>query len=198
MKVRIKEDGKKKEFNLIEKWEDVTLDRWVKLISHKGKTKSADARVTIEALSNIPATVLDKLELAHIVVILNSLATMQKSENSSLREIIEIEGKEYGFHPDLDGITLGEFADLETYMQDMEKNLPEIMAILFRPIVAKEGDYYQIEAYDGEIKLRAEVMRKISAEKVQDALVFFYNFGEILLPTMASSSIKVHLETIKQ
>ena len=198
MKVRIKEDGKKKEFNLIEKWEDVTLDRWVKLISHKGKTKSADARVTIEALSNIPATVLDKLELAHIVVILNSLATMQKSENSSLREIIEIEGKEYGFHPDLDGITLGEFADLETYMQDMEKNLPEIMAILFRPIVAKEGDYYQIEAYDGEIKLRAEVMRKISAEKVQDALVFVYNFGEILLPTMASSSIKVHLETIKQ
>lgn len=198
MKVRIKQDGKKKEFNLIKKWEDVTLDRWVKLISHKGKTKSADARVTIEALSDIPATVIDKLDLATIVVILNSLATMQKSENSSLREIIEIEGKEYGFHPDLDSITLGEFADLETYMQDMEKNLPEIMAVLFRPIVAKEGDYYQIEAYDGEIKLRAEVMRKISAEKVQDALVFFYNFGEILLLNMASSSIKLHRETIQR
>ena len=198
MKVRIKQDGKKKEFNLIKKWEDVTLDRWVKLINHKGKTKSADARVTIEALSDIPATVIDKLDLATIVVILNSLATMQKSENSSLREIIEIEGKEYGFHPDLDSITLGEFADLETYMQDMEKNLPEIMAVLFRPIVAKEGDYYQIEAYDGEIKLRAEVMRKISAEKVQDALVFFYNFGEILLLNMASSSIKLHRETIQR
>ena len=198
MKVRIKQDGKKKEFNLIKKWEDVTLDRWVKLISHKGKTKSADARVTIEALSDIPATVIDKLDLATIVVILNSLATMQKSENSSLREIIEIEGKEYGYHPDLDSITLGEFADLETYMQDMEKNLPEIMAVLFRPIVAKEGDYYQIEAYDGEIKLRAEVMRKISAEKVQDALVFFYNFGEILLLNMASSSIKLHRETIQR
>ena len=55
------------------------------------------------------------------------------------------------------------------------------MAILFRPIVAKENDVYDIEAYDGKIKIRAEAMKKMSASQVQSALVFFYALGMILL-----------------
>ena len=34
---------------------------------------------------------------------------------------------EYGFHPDLDSITLGEYADIETFIKNgIEKNLPEL------------------------------------------------------------------------
>ena len=123
---------------------------------------------------------------------------MQQNENSSLKQIIEIDGKEYGFHPDLDSLTLGEYADLDTYLKDIENNMPEIMAILYRPVTNKKDTFYQIEPYDGDIKLRTEIMRGLQAEKVQDALVFFYNFGAILLPILLSSLTKELREMIMQ
>ena len=64
--------------------------------------------------------------------------------------------------------------DIETFIkQDIEKNLPEVMAILYRPIVEEKNKVYTIQAYDGNIAIRAEEMRKMSAEQVQSALVFF-------------------------
>ena len=88
--------------------------------------------------------------------------------------------------------------DLETFISDIENKMPEIMAILFRPVVEKHNDYYKIEAYDGDIKLRAEKMRNITADKVQDALVFFYNFAGVFLPTMLSCLTNHIRETKKQ
>jgi len=198
MKVRIKEKGKKKVYNVINNWNDVTLDRWVKLLAIKNVSKTKEARETILALSDIPNKLLDKLEITHIALIMQELSKMQKDSDSSLREIIVIDGVEYGFHPDLDSITLGEFADLETYVADIENKMPEIMAILFRPVIDKHNDYYKIEAYDGNIKLRAEIMRNITANKVHDALVFFYNFAGVFLPTMLSCLTNHIRETKKQ
>ena len=95
--------------------------------------------------------------------------------------IIKIEGVEYGFHPDLDSITLGEYADIETFIKNgIEKHLPELMAVLYRPIKEKKNDIYIIDAYDGNIRLRTEEMKKMSAQQVQSALVFFYTLGKEL------------------
>ena len=69
---------------------------------------------------------------------------------------------------------------------DVEKHLPEIMAILYRPIVEEQNDIYTIKAYDGDISIRAEQMKKMSAEQVQSALVFFYTLGNELLLTLPS------------
>ena len=54
------------------------------------------------------------------------------------------------------------------------------MAVLYRPIKEKKNDIYIIDAYDGNIRLRTEEMKKMSAEQVQSALVFFYHFGKEL------------------
>lgn len=198
MKVQIKQKGKKKSYNVIDKWSDVTLEKWAKLIAIKGFSKVKEAKETILALSDIPEKVLNKLEVYHIAAILQGLSSMQKEETTCLRETIEIEGVEYGFHPDLEQMTLGEFVDLETYIQDIQNNMPEIMAILFRPVTDKSVNYYNIEAYDGKIKKRAEIMKNIPAEKVQDALVFFYNFGSILLTILLSSLTQDIAATKKQ
>ena len=104
-----------------------------------------------------------------------------------MKRIIEIDGKEYGFHPKLDDITLGEWADIETFIKNgLEKHLPELMAILYRPVLEKKNDIYTIEAYDGDISIRSEEMKKMSAEQVQSALVFFYNFVSELLKILLS------------
>ena len=202
MKVKIKKKGKVKQFKLISKWEDVTLEKWLKLIDfHKG-SKSEEALNTIAELSNIPKELINQLELRDVALMMSKLAELQAEENSSLKRVIEIDGKRYGFHPDLDSITLGEYADLEQFIKmGVEKHLPEVMAILYRPIVEEKENVYTIEAYDGNISIRAEEMRKMSAEQVQSALVFFYLFASKLSVIMQLSltaqlkEMKMQLQT---
>ena len=181
MKVKVKKKGKVKEFKLISSWKDVTLEKWLKLIDFATGTKTEEATETIAALSNIPKQLVKELALSDVAVIMSRIAELQQKQDTKLKKIIEIDGIEYGFHPDLDSITLGEYADLETFIKGgIEKNLPEVMAVLYRPIKEKKNDIYIIDAYDGNIRLRTEEMKKMSAEQVQSALVFFYNLGKEL------------------
>jgi extradiol dioxygenase family protein len=65
------------------------------------------------------------------------------------------------------------------------------MAVLYSPIKLKKNDIYIIEPYDGDIRLRAEEMKQMSATQVHSALVFFYHFGSVLLTTLQLSLIEV-------
>ena len=187
MKVKIKKDGKTKQYNLISKWSDVTLESWIKLIDAETGSKTKEAEETIAALSDIPKQLVKELSIRDVAVIMGKIGELQSEQDSKLKRIVEVEGVEYGFHPDLSEISLGEYADIETFIKnDIEKNLPELMAVLYRPIVEKKNKIYTIEAYDGKISIRAEEFKKMSAEQVQSALVFFWNFVKELLKILPS------------
>jgi len=187
MKVKIKKGNKTKEYKLINSWADVTLEKWLKLIDFNSLSKADEAKQVISALSTIPKKLVNELSLKDVALMMEKLAELQAEKNSSLKKIIKLEGIEYGFHPDLLEITLGEYADLETLIKlGLEKHLPEIMAILFRPVVEKKNDIYTIEAYDGKTKIRSEIMKKMSSQQVQNALVFFWILGSelsLILPS---------------
>ena len=182
MKVKIKKEGKKETYNIINSWADVTLEKWIALTELSAGSNTKEAEETIALLTDIPRQLVKELSLRDVSVILGKMGGLQSEQDTVLKKVIEIDGTEYGMHPDLSEITLGEYADIETMIKEgIEQNLPELMAILFRPIVAKQNDVYDIEAYDGNIKIRAEEMKKMSASQVQSALVFFYALGMILL-----------------
>ncbi len=54
-----------------------------------------------------------------------------------------LEGMEFGFIPNLDNITAGEYIDLDTYLKDEETHI-NAMAILYRPIVSSIKNDYKI------------------------------------------------------
>jgi hypothetical protein len=117
--------------------------------------------------------------LSDVATIFERLSKLQVK--GKLKKVFEIDEVEYGFLPDLDEITLGEWADTEQYIKDgLEKNIHKIMSILFRPVTNKEGKMYSVQAYkDG--RERAEKFRKkMNAEQVQQSLVFFWTFGKEL------------------
>ena len=187
MKVKIKKEGNEESFNLIDSWSDVTLERWADLVATHEGTKSEEAFETITSMSDIPRELVSQLALSDVVGIMSKISELQEQADTTLKNLIEIDGVEYGFHPDLSDITLGEFADLETMIkQGIEDNLPEIMSVLYRPVTEKKGDRYTIQAYDGAIQLRTEEMKQMKAEDVQGALVFFWNFVKKLLILMPS------------
>ena len=181
MKVKIKKEGKVKEFKLINSWADVTLETWLKLVDFATGTKTEEATETIAALSDIPKKLIKELALSDVAVIMSKIAELQAKQDTTLKRIIEINDVEYGFMPDLDKISLGEYADIEQFIKNgIETNLPELMAVLYRPVKLKKNDIYIIDAYDGDITMRTEEMKKMSAEQVQSALVFFYTLGKAL------------------
>ena len=181
MKVKIKKEGKVKEFKLINSWSDVTLSTWLQLIDFETGTKTEEATETIAALSDIPKKLIKELSLSDVAVIMSKVGELQAKQDTKLKRIIEINGVEYGFHPDLDSISLGEYADIEQFIKNgIDKQLPELMSVLYRPVKLKKNDIYIIDSYDGDIRLRAEEMKLMSAEQVQSALVFFYTLGKVL------------------
>tara|TARA_R110001599_G_scaffold78371_2_gene213084 strand:+ start:293 stop:892 length:600 start_codon:yes stop_codon:yes gene_type:complete len=195
MKVKIKKEGKGKTYNLIDSWSDVSLSKWMQVIEKETGSKTKEAEETIAAFSDIPKKLIKELALRDVAVIMSKISKLQANQDTVLRKVVEIDGIEYGMHPDLSEITLGEYADLEVFIKEgLEKNMPEIMAVLFRPIIERNGEVYVIEAYDGNIKIRAEVMKKMSAEQVQNVLVFFYHFVTIFMKIMPSFLTELNQE----
>ena len=187
MKVKIKKGKKTESFNLINSWEEVTLEKWLKLIDFETGTKTEEATETIAALSDIPKQLVKELALSDVAVIMSKVGELQSKQDTKLKRIIEINGIEYGFHPDLDSISLGEYADIEQFIKNgIESNLPELMAVLYRPVKEKKNDINIIDAYDGDIRMRTEEMKQMSAEQVQSALVFFYTFAKVLSEILPS------------
>lgn len=186
MQVKIKKGGKQKTYNLINSWDDVTLEKWAKLMYKKNQSNSNEALETIAALSDIPKKLVNELGINDVATILKRIAKMQEKENTKLKRIIKVDNVEYGFHPNLEDITLGEYADIETYLKlGIENNLTKLMAVLYRPILEKEGKQYSIEAYDSSsTRLRAEKFKKMKAEDVNSSLVFFWTLGNELLMTL--------------
>jgi hypothetical protein len=130
---------------------------------------------------------------------MSKVGDLQQEQDTKLKRIIEINGVEYGFHPDLDSLSLGEYADIEQFIKNgIDSSLPELMSVLYRPIKLKKNDIYIIDSYDGDIRLRAEEMKLMSAEQVQSALVFFYTLGKVLSEILLSFSMERLKETKTQ
>jgi hypothetical protein len=87
---------------------------------------------------------------------------------------------EYGFVPDLDEITLGEYIDLDTYMGEWE-NIQIAMNVLYRPIKQKLGQKYLIEEYDPDTK---DKLINMPMDAVFGSIIFFYRLGIELSQTM--------------
>jgi|TARA_R110000744_G_scaffold211127_3_gene330264 hypothetical protein len=198
MKLKINKGDKSLTYDLINSWSDVTLEKWAKLVAVKTSTKSDEAIETMGVLANIPKQVMRELSLSDVSMILNKVAKMQQSSKAEFVRRIELDGKQYGFHPNLEDITLGEYADIETLIKDgLEGNLHLLMAILYRPVIEVENDKYTIEPYDGNITLRAERMKLMTATEVENSMVFFWTLGNKLLRTLPLYLMELAQKTIR-
>ena len=180
MKVKVKKEGKQKIYNIVDSWSDVTLEKWQQLVLGKKKSKTEEAKETIKALSTLPVKLVEEMALSDVATIFERLSKLQIK--GKLKKVFEIDEVEYGFLPDLDEITLGEWADIEQYIKGgIEKNIHKIMAVLFRPITSKEDKMYSVQAYKDGRERAEKFKKKMNAEQVQQSLVFFWSLGSELL-----------------
>ena len=100
-----------------------------------------------------------------------------------------LNGIEYGFIPNLDDMTLGEYVDLDTYLGKWQQ-VEKAMAVLYRPIINTYKNKYTIEEYKAEGQ---DVYKDMPMDIVLGSMLFFYRLGIDL-----SRLMTVYLEQNKE
>ena len=94
------------------------------------------------------------------------------SEKPALTKSFQYNGKEYGFHPKLEDISLGEYIDLDTYLKEPYKEAEKILGVLYRPITKKMFGRHDIENYDPD-KHNGLGFQDLGADIFMGCLLFF-------------------------
>ena len=106
----------------------------------------------------------------------------------------KLNNKEYGFHPQLDDLTLGEYIDLDTFIGDWE-NIEKAMAVLYRPVVNKLKDKYTIEDY--KVGRDADML-DMPMDAVLSSIFFLWNLGIDLSKAMMNYLDKEQTQALTQ
>ena len=102
------------------------------------------------------------------------------NQDHKLIPTFKLGGTEFGFIPNLEDMTFGEYTDLDKYITDWEL-MHRAMAVLYRPIKKKGlNGTYEIDEYNGTVTY-SDVMKHAPLDVCLGATVFFYNLGNALL-----------------
>tara|TARA_R110001606_G_scaffold72466_1_gene166904 strand:- start:3499 stop:4143 length:645 start_codon:yes stop_codon:yes gene_type:complete len=190
-----------KDYVIPEKWTQVKLGDYQNYMEQSKDVTDAVTLnlLTISCFTGIPYEKVEKIRKGDVDVVLGEFKKLlNKKMNTTLNMIIEIDGVDYGFNPNLKDMTLGEFVDLDNHLEDAWKNMHIIMAILYRPITSKKKKKYSIEEYNGVDMKRAETFRdKLSIATVNGASSFFLHIGNEYHMNLLSSLSKEQKETMR-
>lgn len=149
---------------------DITLDQYQRITRLEGDEEFM-TRKMIEIVCGVDQDVIGMLQLDAIELIMSKIKAAIEENDSEFERIVELDGKKFGFHPNLEDITFGEFVDLDRYLGDW-KEMHKAMSVLYRPVIAKVGQSYAIEKYKGSIY--SDTMKKLPMTNVNGALLFFW------------------------
>lgn len=147
----------------------------------------------LEIFCGVPLEVVNKMKAVHYEEIVNQLYDVL-TEKPELVRTFKMGDSTFGFIPNLEDMSFGEYVDLDTYIGDM-KNIEKAMAVLYRPIITKIKDKYIIDEYKGD--LFHEAMLNMPMSAVISSIVFFYNLG-IDLSSAMMSSLQPHQQELLQ
>ena len=113
-----------------------------------------------------------KMKATDVYRITNILADMFE-QKPKLVQRFTMDGVEYGFIPNLDDMSLGEYIDLDTHLSSWE-NMHLAMAVLYRPVTNTLKHKYLIADYEAKDQ---DKMKNMPMDVVLGSMLFFYRLG---------------------
>ena len=159
---------------------DITLEQYQKfaLINTEEQDKEFFMFKTIEIFCGVDISLVSKMRLSDAESISNEVLEVLQ-QNVPFTNKFELDGVKYGFIPDLQAISLGEFIDLEEGLSK-DKDFHKAASVMFRPIVKEFGELYTIDGYEASTEMH-HVMKQAPVGVISAAIVFFYNIANELL-----------------
>ena len=165
--------------------DDITINQYQKYIKVIEDNKDLDDPTFINLkLLNIFCDISMKeayeLPLDQFDYILNHLSAIlsDKPDLQTRFSMTDPKGDkiEFGFIPNLDKMSLGEYIDAESYLGNWE-DMHKAMSVLYRPIVAGNKDFYKIEKYETSEKY-ADIMKDAPCTVAIGSILFFFEFRD--------------------
>ena len=147
----------------------------------------------IEIFCNMKLDEVMRLKFNDTKLIVNTLTEMFE-QKPNLVSKFKLNKKEYGFHPQLDDLTLGEYIDLDTFIGDWE-NIEKAMSVLYRPVVNKLKEKYIIEEYKVG---KDQEMLDMPMDAVLSSIFFLWNLGIDLSKAMMNYLDKEQTQALTQ
>ena len=138
--------GREVKVTLPESARELTIEQYQKFLKVQGDDTFTMLKA-LEIFANIPLKVAYAMKADDIMDIGNSIFTMIGAKHPLTRRVT-FRGREYGFVPNLEEMSFGEYIDLDTYLADMDM-LHKTIGVLYRPITKEKGDLYEVEPYNG-------------------------------------------------
>ena len=175
---------------MINKLSDITVEQFLKLSDIEDIFKDDEKRMALEIVKIFYPD--NSLKLSEFDNFNNILKECLLSKPEFIRRFNH-KGVEYGFIPNIEEITTGEYIDLDTY-QKSKDTYPKLLSILYRPIIKSYGDLYEIEKYNG-VKYDM-VMREVSCEILLGSIDFFLTLSEIVVEDLTSYLMKEQMKKV--
>ena len=171
------------ELRLPHKWSDLTLGELQVMMTSENQLEriSACTGKSVDKLRTMPQKLIEAAG-AHI----DQLLTQETARHE---KVIEMDGKRFGFIPNWDEFTAGEWIDMENHLEDFWKNAHKITALLYREVTYELGDKYEIKKYTA--KEDASIFEEMGADLISGMLLFFWTSRNQLLHDMQFSLLEV-------
>lgn len=174
-------------------WSSVTLKKYLTLqkdMKNYVDDEEAQTALMLSHLCGLDAEYINSLSIEDYNQVRTALEGFVNNTEYPLQKIIKIDGKEYGFEPNLSQMSYGAYVDISKFGQlTIDDNWPKIMSILYRPIVDKKGDMYTIETYKGNID--EKLFLSVNMDVQFGALFFFVNLlMDLLNATLKSLKVE--------
>ena len=180
------------EINVPTSLSEVTLgqyQKFLKIAEDNPEGNFLNAKM-IEIFCGIPLSDSYKLKMSSVTAIIDILNELL-SQTPKRVEQFTMNSVQYGFIPDLDEMSLGEYVDLDGNASDWN-NMHIAMNVLYRKIKIKKSGKYNIVDYNVE---NPEKMKDMPLDAAIGSLFFFYNLGmELSKHTILSSNNQVEME----
>ena len=144
---------------------DITLEQYqkfLKLDNDENKNSSFLLHKMIEIFCDLDLKDIAKIKFSSVKNVTKELDNIF-AQKPKLKEAFILDGKEFGFIPILDEISLGEYVDLDQTLSNWQE-MHKAMAVLYRPVTHRDKNRYLIEEYKGD--LYAEKMKKAPLDAV--------------------------------
>jgi len=183
------------EINVPTTLNEITLgqyQKFLKIAENNPDGNFLDAKM-IEIFCGIPLSDSYKLKMSSVTAIIDILNELLESKPKHI-ERFTMNGKEYGFIPDLNEMSLGEYIDLDNNASKWEQ-MHVAMNVLYRPIKDSKVGKYNIIDYDVS---NSEKMQNMPLGCAIGSLFFFYNLGmELSKHTILYSNNQQEMEDIQ-
>ena len=172
---------------------EITLGQYQEFSKLDSKKESDVLLKMVEIFCKVPMNVVRSMKVNDIKDICEVINTMFDVEHQLINRF-QLGGQDFGFIPDLENISFGEYVDLDTFIGDTD-NLHRAMNVLFRPIDLKQGSRYTLKDYDPDTN---ESAKDYPLDACFGAMVFFYALGKDLSIAILNSSSKQNEENLAQ